>query len=110
VRTGKLRALAVTTTVRSGALPDIPTVGEFVPGYEAAAWYGIGAPRNTPVEVIDRLNREINAALADPNMRARLTELGGTPLGGSPRDFGKFIAEETEKWAGVVKSSGAKPE
>ena len=110
IRAGKLRALAVTTTTRSAALPDIPTVGDFVPGYEASAWGGIGAPRNTPVEIIDKLNKEINAALADPTMKSRLAELGGTVLPGSPADFGKLIADETEKWAKVVKFAGIKPE
>src|SRR6266702_4079995 len=108
VRTGKLRALAVTIERRLDALPDIPTVGEFLPGYEASNWYGIGAPRNTPVEVVDKLNKEINAGLADLNMKARLADLGGTVLAGSPADFGKLIAEETEKWGKVVKFSGAK--
>jgi tripartite-type tricarboxylate transporter receptor subunit TctC len=108
VRTGKLRALAVTTANRSEALPDVPTMSEFVPGYEASNWYGIGAPRNTPAEVIDKLNREINAVLADQGMRARIADLGETVLGGSPADFAKPIAEETEKWAKVVKFSGAK--
>ena len=110
IRAGKLRALAVTTTTRSAALPDIPIVGDFVPGYEASAWGGIGAPRNTPVEIIDKLNKEINAALADPTMKSRLAELGGTVLPGSPADFGKLIADETEKWAKVVKFAGIKPE
>jgi tripartite-type tricarboxylate transporter receptor subunit TctC len=108
VRAGKLRALAVTSATRSDALPDIPTVGEFLPGYEASASYGIGAPKGTPVEIIDMLNKEINAALGDPKMKARLADLGGTPLLGSPADFGKLIAEETEKWGKVVKFSGAK--
>ena len=108
VRTGKLRALAVTIERRLDALPDIPTVGDFVPGYEASNWYGIGAPRNTPVEVIEKLNKEINAGLADPKMKARLADLGGTPLLGSPADFGKLIAEETEKWGKVVKFAGIK--
>jgi len=108
IRAGTLRALAVTTAERSDALPDIPTVGEFVPGYEASAWYGIGAPRNTPVEVIDKLNKEINAGLADPKIKARLADLGNAPLALSPADFGKLIAEETKKWAKVVKFSGAK--
>ena len=103
IRAGKLRALAVTTATRSEALPDIPTVGEFVPGYEASAWFGIGAPKNTPAEIIDRLNKEINAGLADPEIKARLADLGGTVLPGSPADFGKLIADETEKWAKVVK-------
>ena len=107
---GQLRALAVTTATRSEALPDIPTVGEFVPGYEASTWFGIGAPRNTPAEIIDKLNKEINAALADPKIKARLADLGGTVLAGSPADFGKFIADETEKWAKVVKFAGIKPD
>ena len=110
IRAGKLRALAVTTATRSEALPDIPTVGEFVPGYEASAWYGIGAPKNTPAEIIDKLNKEINAGLADPKMKARLADLGGTVLAGSPADFGKLIADETEKWAKVIKFAGIKPE
>jgi tripartite-type tricarboxylate transporter receptor subunit TctC len=110
IRAGKLRPLAVTSASRSEVLPDLPTVGEFVPGYEAIGWQGIGAPRNTPAEIIDTLNKEINAALADPNMKARLADLGGTALAGSPADFGKLIAEETEKWGKVVKFSGAKPE
>jgi tripartite-type tricarboxylate transporter receptor subunit TctC len=110
VRTDKLRALAVTSVVRADALPDIPTVGEFVPGYEASTWYGVGAPKNTPVEIIDRLSKEINAALGDPRMKAKLAELGGTVLPGSPADFGKLIAEETEKWAKVVKFAGIKAE
>ena len=110
IRAGKLRALAVTTATRSEALPDIPTVGEFVPGYEASGWYGIGAPKNTPAEIIDKLNKEINAALADPKMKARLADLGGTVLAGSPADFGKLIADETEKWGKVVKFAGIKPE
>ena len=105
---GKLRPLAVTTATRSEALPDIPTVGEFVPGYEAVVWQGIGAPKNTPPEIVDKLNTEINAALADPNMKARLADLGGTALAGSPADFGKLIADETEKWGKVVKFTGAK--
>jgi tripartite-type tricarboxylate transporter receptor subunit TctC len=108
VRAGKLRALAVTTATRSDALQDIPTVGEFVAGYEASAWYGLGAPRNTPVEVIDKLNKEINAGLGDPKIKARLADLGNAPLALSPADFGKLIAEETEKWGKVVKFSGAK--
>jgi tripartite-type tricarboxylate transporter receptor subunit TctC len=108
VRAGKLRALAVTSATRSDALPDIPTVGEFLPGYEASASYGIGAPKGTPVEIIDMLNKEINAALGDPKMKARLADLGGTPLLGSAADFGKLIAEETEKWAKVIKFAGIK--
>ena len=110
IRSGKLRALAVTTETRSPALPDIPTVGEFVPGYEATGWNRIGAPKNTPHEIIDTLNREIGAALADPDIKARLADLGGTPLSGSPAEFGKLVVEETEKWAKVVRFSGAKPE
>jgi tripartite-type tricarboxylate transporter receptor subunit TctC len=108
IKTGRLRALAVTTATRSDELPDIPTVGEFVPGYEASAWFGVGAPKNTPSQIIDKLNEAINAGLADPKIKARLADLGGTPLVGSPADFGKLIAEETEKWAKVVKFSGAK--
>jgi tripartite-type tricarboxylate transporter receptor subunit TctC len=110
VRGGKLRALAVTTATRSPVLPDIPTVTEFVPGYESSFWSGVGAPKNTPPEIVDKLNREINAALADPKFKARLADLGGTALSGSPADFGKFIADETEKWAKVVKFAGLKPE
>jgi tripartite-type tricarboxylate transporter receptor subunit TctC len=110
IRAGKLRALAVTTATRSQALPDLPTVSDFVPGYEASAWYGIGAPRDVPAEVVDKLNKEINAALADSKMSARLAELGGIVLPGSPAEFGKLIADETEKWAKVVKFSGAKAE
>ena len=108
IRGGKLRALAVTTATRSPALPDVPTVAEFVPGYESSFWTGVGAPKNTPTEIVDKLNDEINSALADPKMKARLAELGATALPGSPADFGKFIAEETEKWGKVVKFSGAK--
>jgi len=109
VRAGKLRALAVTTATRSDALPDIPALAEFVPRYEASSWYGVGAPRNTPAEIIEKLNSEIDAALADPKMKAQLAELGGTTFAMSPADFGKFIAEETEKWAKVVKFAGIKP-
>jgi len=108
IRSGKLRALAVTTATRSEALPDVPTVAEFVPGYEASSWYGIGAPRNTPAEIIDRLNKEINAGLADPKIKARLADMGGTALTGPAAAFGKLIADETEKWGKVVKVSGAK--
>jgi tripartite-type tricarboxylate transporter receptor subunit TctC len=108
VRTGKLRALAVTIERRLDELPDIPAVAEFVPGYEASNWFGVGAPRDTPVEIIDKLNKEIHAGVADPKMKARLADLGGTPLLGSPADFGKLIAEETEKWGKVVKFSGAR--
>jgi tripartite-type tricarboxylate transporter receptor subunit TctC len=110
IRAGKLRPLAVTTATRWEGLPDIPTVNDFVSGYEASAVFGLGAPKNTPAEIIDTLNKEINAALADPKMKARLADLGGTVLAGSPADFGKLIAEETEKWGKVVKFSGAKPE
>jgi tripartite-type tricarboxylate transporter receptor subunit TctC len=109
VRAGKLRALAATTATRSPVLPDIPTVSEFVPGYEFSFWTGIGAPRNTPIEIVDKLNQEINAALADANMQARLAELGSTALPGSSGDFGKLIAEETEKWGKVVKFADIKP-
>jgi tripartite-type tricarboxylate transporter receptor subunit TctC len=109
VRAGTLRALAVTTAKRSEALPDLPTVGEFVPGYEASAVWGVGAPRNTPAEIVDKLNKEINAGLANPEIKARL-ELGGTVLPGSPTDFGKLIADETEKWGKVVKFANIKPE
>ena len=110
IRVGKLRALAVTTAMRSETLPDIPTVAEFVPGYEASAWFGIGAPRNTPAEIVDKLNTEINASLGDPKLKARLMDLGGIALTGSPADFTRLIAEETVKWAKVVKFSGAKAE
>jgi len=110
VRDGRLRALAVTTASRSEALPDIPTVGDFVLGYEASAWQGVGAPKNTPGEIVERLNTEINASLADPKMRARLADLGGTAFGSTPREFGKLIAEDTEKWAKVVKLAGIKPD
>ena len=107
IKTGRLRALAVTTATRSDALPDVPTVSEFVPGYEASAWFGVGAPKATPAEIVEKLNKEINAALADPNMKARLADIGGTALAGSPADFGKIIADDTEKWGKVVKFSGA---
>jgi tripartite-type tricarboxylate transporter receptor subunit TctC len=110
IRAGKLRALAVTTATRFEGAPDIPTVGDAVLGYEASQWYGVGAPKNTPVEIVDKLNKEINAGLANPKLRAQLAELGGTALPGSPEEFGKLIAEETEKWAKVVKFSGAKPD
>ena len=110
IRAGRLRALAVTTATRSDALPDVPTVGEFVQGYEASAWWGFGAPKNTPIEIVVKLNREINAGLADPKMKARLADLGGTVLPGSPAEFGKLIADETEKWAKVIKFAGIKPE
>jgi tripartite-type tricarboxylate transporter receptor subunit TctC len=108
IRAGKLRALAVTTETRSQALPDIPTVGEFVPGYEATVWDGVGAPRNTPTEVIDKLNREINAALADPKMKERLADLGATVFASSPAELTKLIAGETEKWGEVIRAVGIK--
>jgi tripartite-type tricarboxylate transporter receptor subunit TctC len=110
VRAGKLRALAVTTATRSEALPDVPTVGDFVPGYEASGWWGIGAPRNTPAVIIDRLNSEVNAALLDPKMKERFADLGGAGLPGSPSDFGKLISDETEKWGKVVRFANTKPE
>jgi tripartite-type tricarboxylate transporter receptor subunit TctC len=108
VRSGKLRGLAVTGASRVETLPDLPTVGEFVPGYEVSALYGIGAPKGTAADVIDTINRESNAGLANAKMKARFVDLGGTVIAGSPADFGKLIAEETEKWAKVVKFSGAK--
>ena len=108
IRAGTLRALAVTSATRSEALPDLPTVAELVSGFEANNWYGLGAPRNTPDEIIGKLNQEVNAGLADPKMKARLADLGGTVLAGSPSAFGKLIAEETQKWAQVIKFSGAK--
>jgi tripartite-type tricarboxylate transporter receptor subunit TctC len=110
IKAGKLRGLAVTTATRSVALPDIPIVGEFVPGYEASVWFGLGAPKGTPIEIIDKLNQETNAALADVKIKARIVESGGNALGGSPADFGKLIADETEKWGKVVKFAGIKPE
>ena len=110
IRAGKLRALAVTSATRQEALPDVPTVGEFLPGFEARGWYGIVVPKATPAEIVGRLNQEINAALADPNMKKRLTDLGVAVFAGSPADFGKFIADETEKWAKVVKFAGIKAE
>ena len=108
IRSGRVRALAVTTATRAEVLPDLPTVAEFLPGYEATSWFGIGVTRNTPPEIIDKLNKEINAGIADPKISARLKDLGGIMLPGSPADFGKLIAGETEKWAKVVKFSGAK--
>jgi tripartite-type tricarboxylate transporter receptor subunit TctC len=106
IRAGKLRALAVTTNVRSEALPDVPTVAETVPGYEASAFYGMGVPKGTPPEIIDKLNKEINAGLADPKVKARLAELGGMLIPGTPEDFGKLVAAETDKWAKVIKAGG----
>jgi tripartite-type tricarboxylate transporter receptor subunit TctC len=110
IRSGKLRALAVTAATRSDALPDIPTVSDFVPGYEASAFWGVGAPRNTPAEIIDKLNKEINAVLSDPEPKRRLAEGGGTVLVGSPADFGKFVGDETEKWAKVIRAANIKAE
>jgi tripartite-type tricarboxylate transporter receptor subunit TctC len=110
IRAGKTRPLAVTTLTRADVLPDLPTVADFVPGYEAISWFGIGAPANTPAAIIDRLNGEINAGIADPKIRARLLELGGTVMPGSPADFRKFIAAETEKWAKVIRFADIKPE
>jgi len=110
IKAGKLRPLAVTTATRWEGLPDIPTLSDFVPGFEASSWYGVGAPRNTPAEIVDKLNKEVNAALADPKMRARLADLGGTPLPGSPAQFGKLIVDETEKWGKVIKFAGIKPQ
>jgi tripartite-type tricarboxylate transporter receptor subunit TctC len=110
IKAGRLRALAVTAATRSEVLPDVPTVGEFVPGYEASQWYGVGAPKNTPAEIVEELNKEINAGLAAPKLKARLADLGGTPIAGSPADFGKFIAEETEKWGKVIRAANIKAE
>jgi tripartite-type tricarboxylate transporter receptor subunit TctC len=110
IRAGRLRPLAVSATSRLEVLPNLPTVGEFVPGFETAALVGLGAPKGTPTNIIERLNREVNAGFADPKLRARLIELGGIPLLGSPAEFGKVLADETEKWAKVVKFSGAKPD
>jgi tripartite-type tricarboxylate transporter receptor subunit TctC len=110
VRAGQLRALAVTTATRSPMLPDVPTLSETLPGYEASAWFGIGAPKNTPAEIIKRLNTQVNASLADANFQARLANLGATVLPGSPADFGKLIADETEKWGKVIKTANIKPE
>ena len=108
IRTGRLRALAVTTATRSDALPDIPTVAEFVPGYEASSWYGVGAPKATPAEIVEKLNKEINAGLADAKLKARLADLGGDVLALSPADFGKLIADETEKWGNVIRALNIK--
>jgi tripartite-type tricarboxylate transporter receptor subunit TctC len=110
VRANKLRALAVTTATRSDELPDVATVDEFVPGYEASGWFGLGAPKNTPSQIIDQLNEAINAGLADPTIKARLADLGGTPLVGSPADFGKLIADDTEKWGKVIRAANIKAE
>jgi tripartite-type tricarboxylate transporter receptor subunit TctC len=110
VRSGKLRALAVSTASRSDALPDIPPLADFLPGYEASGWFGIGAPKNTPSEFVERLNQEINAGLADPKLKARIAELGAAVFASPPANFGKFIADETEKWAKVIRATGIKPE
>jgi tripartite-type tricarboxylate transporter receptor subunit TctC len=110
VRAGKLRGLAVTTAARSPALPDLPPVGDFVPGYEASSWHGIGAPKNTPADIVEKLNNEINAVLTDPKVIGRLAELGGVPMPMTPVQFGQFVADETEKWGKVIKSAGIKPE
>ena len=110
VKSGRLRGLAVTSTARSEVLPDLPTVADFLPGYEASAWYGLGAPKGTPAEIVDRLNAEANAILADPKAKARFAELGASLLPGSPAEFGKLLADETEKWGKVVKFAGAKPD
>jgi tripartite-type tricarboxylate transporter receptor subunit TctC len=110
IEDGKLRALAVTGSTRADVLPDIPTVGEFVTGYEASIWWGVGTPRNTPAEIVDKLNREINVGLADPKMKARFADLGAEVLAGSPADMGKLIAEETEMWGKVIKFAGIKAE
>jgi tripartite-type tricarboxylate transporter receptor subunit TctC len=110
IKADKLRALAVTSATRVETLPDLPTIAEFVPGYEAINWWGIAAPKATPIEIVDKLNKEINAALADPRIRSRLEELGGPPLAGSPADFGKLIADETQKWARVIRAANIKPD
>src|SRR5262249_9093685 len=110
IRAGKLRALAVTAAARSEALPDLPTIAEFVPSFEISAWYGIASPRNTPQAIIDKLNNEINAALADPNVKARLASLGGSPFALSPSEFRKFIYDDTEKWAKIIRAANIKPE
>jgi tripartite-type tricarboxylate transporter receptor subunit TctC len=108
IRAGRLRALAVTTVTHSEMLPDLPTVGEFVPGFEVSQWYGVGVPKSAPAEIIGKLNNEINAGLADPRLKARLADLGGTVLVGSPADFGKLVADETEKWGKVVPAANIK--
>ena len=110
IRAGKLRALAVTAATRAAVLPDIPTVGEFVPGYEATSWWGIGAPKHTPAEIIDKLNKEINAGLSDPGMKGRIAELGDTAFTTSPAELAKLIAEDTEKWGKVIRTAGIKAE
>jgi tripartite-type tricarboxylate transporter receptor subunit TctC len=110
IRAGRLRALAVTTATRSDALPDIPTVGEFLPGYEASIWFGLGAPKAMPTEIVAKLNKEVNSALDDPKIKARLADLGGTALPGLPTDFGKLIADDTEKWGKVIRAANIKPD
>jgi tripartite-type tricarboxylate transporter receptor subunit TctC len=110
IKAGKLRSLAVTTATRLDALPNVPTVGDLLPGYEASAWQGVGAPKNTPAEIIAKLNNEINTGLADPKLKVRLADLGGTVIAGSPADFGKLIADETEKWGKVIRAANIKPE
>jgi len=110
VRAGKLRALAVTTATRSAALPDVPPLGDFLPGYDASTWLGIGAPKNTPPDIVEKLNKEINAALVDSSMQARIANFGYTVFASSPADFGKFIAEETEKWGKVIRAANIKPD
>jgi tripartite-type tricarboxylate transporter receptor subunit TctC len=110
IRSGKLRALAVTTSTRVEVLPDLPIMGDFLPGYEASAWFGIGAPEKTPPEIIERLNKEINEALANPKTKARLSDLGGMALSGSPADFGRLIADETGKWGKVIRAASIKAE
>ena len=108
IKSGKLRALAVTTTARLDVMPDVPPIADFVPGYEASGFAGIGVPKGTPVEIIDLLNKQLNAGLADPKVKARIVELGGTPVGGTPAEFGKVLADATEKWAKVIKVAGIK--
>src|SRR5262249_2704975 len=110
VKAGRLRGLAVTSAARSDALPDLPTIGEFVPGYEMTAWFGVGVPKGTPADIIDKLNREINLGIADPKLQARFVSEAGTAIGGTPADFGRLVAEETEKWARVIRATNMKPE
>jgi len=110
IRAGKLRALAVTTTMRTDALPDVPVMADFVPGYDSSAFYGIGAPKNTPADIVDKLNKEINAGLADAALKKRISDLGSVPFPGSPADFGKLVADETEKWGKVIRAANIKPD
>jgi tripartite-type tricarboxylate transporter receptor subunit TctC len=110
IKAGKLRALAVTTTTRAAALPEVPTMGEFLPGFEAGDVLGLGAPKNTPPAIVDKLNKEINTALADPKIKARFADLGGTPLALTPAEYGRLLADETAKWSKVIRSAGIKPE